>query len=760
MISKSSFLADMKENSKRRLWVLAVFTLVFIVLFPTFTALVINRITSRSQWLFETYEKARAGQILHERLISGMCGTIGVSRLMAVVTTVAAFISAVQGFSYLYSRKKIDFYMGMPIKRKRRFLNIWLNGILLYVIPYLTGLLISILIAAQNNAVDKTVIYEAAKALYTNLLFYLCIYHMAVLAVMLTGNIIITGFGFLVFCLYEYVVRIVVIGYKDLFFRYYSSYGMEAEPILSPFFMYGHPLKLFIFAIVVGILSYICYLKRPAEAAEKSMTFEITKPVVKILLIVPASLFAGLVIADAVGFYPGSSMNGIGYVLFTFLFVIVIGSALIQVIYEFDIKGILHKKTHIVISGVLTSLIFIGFRYDLTGYDGYIPKQNDIESVAFVPDFYDMTWEGGTFFDSDGSFMTELEYAEKYMELSNVADVCELAELSMKDYDQFLGQMEKEGYKEDQEEFWSYATLIYHLKNGRNVTRAVWVDVNNDQTVQLLDSIMGSEEFKKGYMQGASENLDHMLEQADAKRKISAVYGNGIYTEKMSEKDAKDFLEVYRRDLALANFSKIKECIPNAIFSLNIEEDVTGSIYGTWQGISGSNKVHTVSVFIYPFYEESIAWLKEHGYYMNGQLNVEDVARVQVINHNSAQRERLAEKQGTVSGAAADINDAYLTYDAEIDIYGDNEALDTRVYAEYTNLEEIEEIVNCVYPDEIVYSYNWNGRKSYDKDYEVIVYFKADSELNREYGSYAYYYFLEEEIPDFVAKDTKYTNYK
>ncbi len=168
----------------------------------------------------------------------------------------------------------------------------------------------------------------------------------------------------------------------------------------------------------------------------------------------------------------------------------------------------------------------------MTGYDGYIPKQNDIESVAFVPDFYDMTWEGGTYFDSDGSFMTELEYADKYMELSNVADVCELAELSMKDYDQFLGQMEKEGYKEDQEEFWSYATLIYHLKNGRNVTRAVWVDVNYDQTVQLLDSIMGSEEFKKGYMQGASENLDHMLEQADAKRKISAVYGNGIYTEK------------------------------------------------------------------------------------------------------------------------------------------------------------------------------------------------------------------------------------
>ncbi len=760
MISKSSFLVDMKENSKRRLWVLAVFALAFIVLFPTFTALVINRIISRSGWLFEAYEKGRAGEILHERLISGMCSTIGVSRVMAVVTAGAAFISAVQGFSYLYSRKKTDFYMGMPIKRKRRFLNIWLNGILLYVVPYLTGLLISILIAAQSGAVDKTVIYEAATALYTNLLFYLCIYHMAVLAVMLTGNIIITGFGFLVFCLYEYVVRMVVVGYKNLFFRYFSSYGMEAEPILSPFFMFGHPLRLFIFALAVGILAYICYLKRPAEAAGKSMTFEITKPVVKVLLIVPTSLFAGLVIADAVGFYPHSSMEGIGYVLFTFAFVIVIGSALIQVIYEFDIKGALHKKSHIVISGVLTAFIFILFRYDLTGYDGYIPEQKNIESVAFIPDSYDMTWEGGTYFDSDGSYMTELEYADKYMQLNNVDDVCELAELSMKEYDQFLRRVEKEGYKEDQEEYWSYATLIYRLKSGRDVTRSVWVNVNNDKAVQLLDSVVGSEEFKKGYMQGASENLDHMLEQADAKRKISAVYGNGIYIKKMSENDAKDFLEVYRRDLALANFSKIRECIPQAIFSLNIEENVLGSTYGTWQGISGSTRIHTVSVFIYPFYEESIAWLKEHGYYMNCQLNVEDVARVQVVNHNSAQRERLEEKQGTVSGAAADISDVYLNYDGQIDIYGDNEAVDTRVYADYTNQEEMECIVNCIYPDEIVYAYNWNGRRTYDKDYEVIVYFKADSELNREYGSYAYYYFLEEEIPDFVVEDTRYMSYR
>ncbi len=752
MISKSSFLVDMKENNKRRLWVWSIFLLIFVVLFPAFTALLLNRITSYSGWLFESYEKEIAGQILHERLIAGMCSILGESGLMKGITASAALISAVQGFSYLYSRKKIDFYMGMPMKRKRRFLNIWLNGILLYIVPYLTGLIISILIAAQSEAVDKRVLYEAGTALYTNILFYLCIYHIAILAVMLTGNIIITGFGFLVFCLYEYVVRMVLAGYKYLFFQYFCSYGTKTEPVFSPFFMYQSPVKLFIFAAIIGIFAYICYLKRPAEAAGRSMTFEVTKPVIKILLIVPTALLAGWLIADAVGFNPNSSMDGIGYVLFTLVLVIVIGSALIQVIYEFDIRGVFHKKSHIVISGVLTAFIFIVFRYDLMGYDGYIPEQKAIESVAFVPDSYDMTWEGGTYFDRDGSFMTELEYADKYMQLSNVEDVCELAELSMKEYDQFLEQVKKEGYDEGQDEYWSYATLIYHMKNGRDVIRSVWVNVNNDKTVHLLDSIMGSGEFKKGYMPGASENLDRILEQADTKRKISAVYGNGIYTKKMSETETKDFLEVYRKDLASANFSKVRESIPQAMFSLNIEENVLDDIYGTWQGISSSSRIHTISVFIYPFYEESIAWLKEHGYYMNCQLNAEDVARVQVINHNSAEQERLAEKRSTVSGAAAVMNDA------EIDIYGDSEAIDTRVYTDYTKQDEIERIVECVYPDEIVYAYNWDGGKDYDRDYEVIVYFRADSELNREYGSYAYYYFMEDQIPDFVEEDTRYTN--
>lgn len=766
MMSKSSFLVSMKENNKRRLWVWVISMLAFVLVFPVYTALVVKNTIIHSEWIAESYGLKLTQQMIHEELVFNMANTLGVSALIAVLTTIVAIISAVQGFSYLYSRKKIDFYMGMPVKRKKRFLNIWLNGILLYVIPYLSGLLISILIAAGNGGVDGEVLYAAATAFGINICFYLCVYHMAILAVMLTGNIVITGFALLVFGLYEFGVRFVLYGYKELFFRYFSSYGNDKSPILSPFVMLfdfvnsSHDrlfiaAKLLIFGLVLLVISYVCYKKRPAEAAGKAMTFAITKPIVKVLLVIPLSLLAGFLVAETINYDPLTTGEGIWYVIFTIALVVVVGSAMIQVIYEFDIKGALYKKSHIVVAGVLAALIFMGFRYDFTGYDSYIPKQKDIESIAFVPDYYESSaMYGNGRFDQDGSYMSEQEYADKYMQLKNVEEVCKLAEISQNGYNEFLGRAEQEGYKEEQAENWSYATLIYHLKNGRSVSRVIWVDVNDENTIELLDQIMGSEEFKKGYMAGASENIDLLLSGTNAKRKVSAVYGNTVYTQKMNAKDAESLLEAYRKDLALANFSNIKESTPISEFTLHIEEETAGSSHR----ISRSIRSWDIKMDIYPFYKESIACLKENGYYMEGQLDLEDVDHIQVLNYNNEAREKLQEKINTTAGAAA-IGSEITDEEAEniaLEAMQSSASIDTRVYADYTQKEDISRIASCIVPQDITYGSNWDGGNRYDNEYQIIVYFKAGSEISRSYGTYAYYCFLKGQVPDFVAEDTIY----
>lgn len=773
MMSKNSFLVSLKENSKRRLWVWVLSALLYVLALPVFTALTINSITRKMTEMREYYEAAVVMQVLHERLLNAMRGCFAPSIILLLMTASIALVSAIQGFSFLYSRKKMDFYMGMPVKRKKRFFVVWLNGILLYVLPYLLGLGISLQIAALNGAVDGTVLRSAAVGFVANLCAYLGIYHMVIVAVMLTGNVIITFFGVLVFCVYEFVLRILISGYQQVFFRYYSSYGIESIPMLSPFTMYmklgenfsytnalsvKYVLCLLGFALVMGLLSYVCYLKRPAEAAGKAMTFPVTRPVIKVLLTVPAALLAGGVTFDAVDFDPQSSMQGIGWVIFFMTLAVALGSGLIQVIYEFDIRGAIHKKYHILISGGITAMIFLIYQFDLFGYDSYIPEQDQIESVAFVPDDYELSY--GTHFDeATGRYLSKEEYADRYMELDKIEEIRELAARSMKEYGKMKAAIQKINVlEEDQEEqWWSYTTLIYRLKNGRKVSRALWVNVEDERTQELLDSIIGSGEFKEGFWMCASDRINRLLE--DSRYEVKPVYGNQIYSEGLTREETKEFLGIYQKELEKASFTDIRSCVPTGMLTISFSEAIKGSDYLNAYGkIAKSTRSWDICQNIYPFCEESIAYLKECGCYMEGQLKLEDVAEIQVVNRNTEIAKEL-QKQLEESGGGEILEDQspehLLALGAENATYDYDAGVDARVYANYTQKEELEEIAAHIYPDTMPVSY-WDHGKRTEADYEVIVHFKAESRLTRTYGATAWYGFLEGEVPDFVREDTLY----
>ncbi len=62
--------------------------------------------------------------------------------------------------------------------------------------------------------------------------------------------------------------------------------------------------------------------------------------------------------------------------------------------------------------------------------------------------------------------------------------------------------------------------------------------------------------------------------------------------------------------------------------------------------------IFPVGMNIYPFYENTIAWLKEKGYYRDFQLNMEDVEHIQVMNNNTNVYNELVEKQAMEAGAS------------------------------------------------------------------------------------------------------------
>lgn len=751
MMSKNSFWGSMIENGKRRIWVWALSLLFFILALPTYVAFSINRQASNLDDCIRTY-----GQILGQQVVlNNMKNTteycLGSSGILLSMVSVFAFLVGVQGFSWLYSRKKIDFYMGMPVKRKKRFLIIWLNGILIFLLPYLLGVLLSLAIAASSGCVDAGLIGSVLISCLGNLLLYLGVYHLAILAVMMTGNIVIGVFGFGVFCLYEYVIRGVLCSYQQLFFEHFSYQSMDTEPLFSPFTMYyrfcdlaekgskwgGALAGMLLFAAVVLLISYICYLKRPAEAAGKAMAFGSFNPALKMLLVVPAALFAGYLMAEAVYYEPISSDEGVGFVLFVLAVGTIVGCALIQVIYEFDIRGVLHKKHHIVICGVSVAAVFVIFRYDLFAFDAYIPDPEQIESVAFVPVNYEAAAGYSTHVDEWGKYMSNWEYADENMFLTDAESVCALAELSMKEY-----ELKKPDQWEN-EDYWSYASVIYRLKSGRKVCREFMVNVKNAEAVTYLDRIIGEPEFKKGYLNGASENLADLLENND-KYAIEAYYGNTIYTNRMNQKDAAEFVEIYQTELLPATFTTLKEQVPAGVLMIDVTQEYRDGSRGTW----------TVGINVYGFMEKSISYLKEKGYYVEEQLNPEDVERIQVVNYNSEIREQLEEEQKK-QAETEEIKETEMAETKSVRIQTTDD-INTLVYADYTDPEQIRRIAEAVYPQELLGN-EWDGGTKKAEDYTVCIYFKSGTKIGREYGIDAYYGFVEGQIPEFVQEDTVYT---
>ncbi len=764
MTSKNSFLASLTENNKRRIWLWVVSALGFIIALPTATALNISRGMTSTNHYMSVYGEVLGTQKMHAYLIERVEQILGLDTLMWFFIAAFAVVSAIQGFSYLYHRQKIDFYMGMPVKRKRRFLIIWLNGIIVYLVPYLIGILCSCLIAGVNGLMSGDMLAMALQAYGMHFCFYLGVYHLAILAVMLTGNVIITCFAAAVFFLYEMVVRMVLEGYMDLYYKFYSSYASDTAPVLSPFAMLFRYIDwldgrkasthatgpfltiiyLLLFAAVVGALAYYCYLKRPAEAAGKAMAFSAPKPWIKILITVPVTLIVGIYVGEIVGYRPNFETGEFGYIAFSMAVVLVVTCCLIQVIYEFDIKGALHKKRHILIAAALTIMVLAVYKYDLTGYDTYIPKADKVESVALVTVNDGYSYYGDTYFDENLNNISRYDYITEHMYLTDVGTVNKLLKKNIDDVNAMtsMDEMYDEGAGD-----WYWLEVMYRMKNKKEVLRTMYVNLADEETVELIERLESSEEYIAGANIGTSDILERIM--ANESYQISTVYGNGIYQEKMTKEEARDFLSLYRKEVMKTGFINKRESIPVGSVVVYIERK-EGSYTITEQK----------EIKIYPFMEECIGYLKEKGYYMDYFVNPEDIERIQITNYNSEIAKEL-EEQIRQEETAADVMDpGELLYaqaypEMATNIYGTN-SVDTRKYATYESEEEIAEIAKKIYPMGWIYN-NWYMNQESAQDYSVTVYFKPGSDIFQEYNGTAEYCFLADEIPDYVESDTLYT---
>ena len=720
MTLRNSFLARLYENIKRRLWLVVIAVLLFVIAIPIYTAMYISLTEATAE---------NIGIIkMQEELYKGMKQWFEFGSGITFWAVLFALPAGMQGFSYLYDRSKIDFYHSKPVKASQRFMTIWLNGVLIFAIPYLVGSIFNLLLVAASGVLDMALFLTWCEGIILTIGFYLSIYSIIILAVMLTGKPLISVMGVGVFLFYEMAVRALYMSMSS--FSYHFFYGYSEDdwliPWISPFKivnLYGNEkigmvatlALLLAFAAAVLAVAYWCYKKRPSELAGSAMTFQGIKPFIKIGVAVPVALFAGLATAGLMDYSP---LDGTGSPFFPLLLgglFLLLACGLIQVIFEADIKGMLHKKREIVISAVLALAIMLIFRYDVFGYDNRIPALDKIESVSIVT-ATDQRYTR-TFYDENMKQITKEEYADKYMRLTgeDAQNVRELALLSIEKYQQYPNRTV---FHEENEESPS-VSYKFRLKNGKTIAREIPLNIRDEENKAVIAKIEKSEAFIRTNESAMSDYFLEALESGGYK--VEAFWGSEMNEQELSTKEAIQLVHLFREDLLQNSYEARCNELPVGEISIYLNQQIS---YG-----------RNVRFSVYPSYANCMNFLKENGFETEKFINIEDIDRITVSKYYET------EEPETITTEMAGFSEVVKTT-----------AESMTQTADFTDISDIQTIIDNSYPQCISYDY-WYRESPYDdSSYDITVYFKPDSEYYEEYSSVADFNFLKDQIPDFVLE--------
>lgn len=685
MTSKVSFFNLIKENLKQRIGTIAFSILCCFVAWPLYLLIFLEYIKDFTKTEYEAY-------------FIKFFGMNGFS--IAIVITLAV-ICGMGGFSYLFSKTKIDFYHSLPVKREKLFLVSYINGFFIYFIPYVICIGICFVLSTKYIGISGAVLKCMMSNIMMNIVFFLFLYEVVILAVILTGNKI--SFFIMLTALFSYVIatKFIYMGYQGVFFdTFYTDSDVLLENIFtSPIaaLIYGNVyfssllrngnygidshmlsflLQCFIFIIGYGILELWLFKRRSSEAATRAIAFPIIQDIYRILLVIPIALGCGLF------FCAITTGLKITWLLFGILFGLLLAHFLLETLFYMDIRKALSHKLQLTIIGGLLCLFAFSMRYDWWGYDTYLPKENSIKSMAIaIDDVHRMRYYMG----AEG-YTYGPQYVLENMNITDYEPIYEMAK----------NGVEHQKKKEYEEGRYTWCTIKYTLTNGKDVYRNYYLKVEDD----LLEQIMNKEEYKNAVYQV----LDFEAED------VSELRVSDIETDKVIVLEAKDipeFFNTYKEELKGISFKEMKEYYPVAGMGIKYKD--------AW----------IENTMIYPSFTKTRNYLKDHG------LETKD-------NAGSFEAEGIETMQVTVAewaleeGAenSASFKDGYFV-------------------KTYTDAEDIKEICENLHPEQYQYIHN-SALKGNINNY-VTVYAQRvneEGEMERLVG-----YYLNDEVPEIIKKD-------
>ncbi len=649
MTSRSSFFKLLKEDLRQRLWTIILAAIVFILPVPIYIAMEISSSSGFGTGMLDNYAR---------RLASPMAID---SFWLVLVTIVGAFICAVSGFGYLFSKKKVDFFHSLPVKRETLFVVRYINGILIYLVPYLAMMLVSfVIIAVSGNF--KTVVFSIAfKGLAVHLLGYLTIYTTLILCVTFVGNIVVffavSGWTFGI----TLVTVLIYSWFEEKFFDTFSYMGdlyterIHALRFLCPGYFYVKAvehatvsllLQQLAFTAVVAVITLLVYRARPSDGAGKAISFPILKPVIRISV----ELLAGALIGMLFFEMADNSRRFPGWMLFGIVLGVVLSHMLIQSIFHFDVRKCFAEKLSMVACIAFTAVFALVMRYDVFGYDMYLPKAKRIESVAI--DLQSLDNRRDSIYYDNGKIVWFDEVAE--MELTDIATVYPYLEVLVEDSAIYADRLDS-AMAYSYNDFLS-VEVAYRLKNGKTVQRRYRV---NGMREELFAPVFESYEYKKVHY-GDIYTIPSSLIKS-----VSAHCAMNTRVMELSQAEKDELMTVLNRELAAMTLAEKLHTQPVAILDFTVGpmsiEDRGGNYYtDDWN-------LYSNELPIYASYTETLRFLSDRGFVTDAEYEWtgKEAMRVRLPEVVYKESSAWSEEYGYMEGVSAEI-DYYQIGDTKI----------------------------------------------------------------------------------------------
>ena len=387
MTSKNLFWTNILDQLKHKVWFFLLCTLsalasgVFVIFLNVYT--------------IENYNYMSAAEI-REEIIESL--NASVTAYPAILFIGLALLIACVDFSYLHSRKKVDFYHSQPVSEVFRFFSRLGTSLLCMATALGINLIVTVIYLAAKNLLTTNALHLQMYQCFLVFLVGFAMYGIAQVAVILTNNLIMSILFTIGALSYEALALLWLQELADtVCFHVYNatmfgSFHFSSIPLyfinfsriyvnkdLHSIFAQGDWLMI-LWILGLTLLAYglgfFAYHMRRFDKETPSMAFYQIKPFIKLLLVIIMELFIyNLVYKDRSTLIVPIIVGAVSAILLHIILEALFNHNLKEVLKPFNVAA--------TTAGIgICSILLASNVYDWTHYDHYVPKESQVTEAG------------------------------------------------------------------------------------------------------------------------------------------------------------------------------------------------------------------------------------------------------------------------------------------------------------------------------------------------------------------------------------------